>query len=406
MSVGERSGDIVGARLITELRRQDPGVRVFGLGGARMADAGATIDLGTNDLGVVGVTEAFGSIPAIVRAFGSVRRSVRATRPDVAVLIGNDVFNALLARWLKRLGVPTLAYFPPQVWIWRAVAIPIAGGFDAIFTSFPDEHDVYSRAARTTVVTYVGHYLANALGPATEADRDAARAALGLARDAAVVALLPGSRRQELQSLVSKFAGAARELADRHPDVRFVIPAADESALETMRQAMERRSIPARAVLCRDSHLALRSADLAVMASGTASLEAALIGVPTIVVYKVSRATELIVRAAIALGLIESFTVGLPNLITKQRIVRELLQRDATSESIAREAAELLDDPARRAWMTRQYAAIADALKGDDPLAEVAAGVLRWADERRATASEEPTYAPAAGRRIPAQETE
>jgi lipid-A-disaccharide synthase len=407
ISVGERSGDIVGAQLITALRRHDSAVHVFGLGGARMAEAGADIGIVTNDLGVVGVTEAVGTIPTALRVFASARRTVRTTRPDVAVLIGNDIFNTVLARWLKRRGVPTLAYFPPQVWIWRAFAKPIARGFDAIFASFPDEYEVYSRAAATTVVTHVGQYLAATLRAATDADRDAARTALGLRPNGSVIALLPGSRRQELNSLGSVLAGAAQVLAGCDPDVQFVVPVVDDSAWEAVQETFGPRSSAARTVLCRDSHLAMQSADLAVVASGTASLEAALIGVPMIVVYKVSRPTELIVRAAIALRLIESFTVGLPNLITKQRIVRELLQRDATAESIAREAAQLLADPARRTRMKLQYAAMADTLRADNPVADVAAAVLRWADAGRLTSSEHPASVPApANRRIPARETD
>jgi lipid-A-disaccharide synthase len=159
--------------------------------------------------------------------------------------------------------------------------------------------------------------------------------------------------------------------------------------------------------LCRDSHVALRSADLAVVASGTASLEAALIGVPMIIVYKISRPTNVVVRAAIAAGLIDSYTVGLPNLVARRSIVPELLQQNATSESIAREVTELLENPARRMRMQQQYAAIADALHGNDPVADVAAGVLGWADAHRLAALEHAPYGSSpANTRLPAPEIE
>jgi lipid-A-disaccharide synthase len=409
VSVGEQSGDIAGALLVTELRRQDPDVYVFGSGGRRMAEAGADIDADTNDIGVVGVTEALGTIPSVIRAGWSIRRRVRRLRPDVAVLIGNDVFNSVLARWLRRQGVPTVSYFPPQVWIWRSLAKPIARGFDAILASFPDEYDVYARATRErTAVTYVGHYLAAALRPATAEDRRAARSTLGLAPDVPVVALLPGSRRQELRALGSVLLGAAERLLDGRPDLRFVIPVLDAAAAEAMQRRVDGRSIAARTTLCRNSHVALRSADLAVMASGTASLEAALIGVPMIVVYKLSAVTNLIVRAAITLRLIDSYTVALPNLIAKRPIVSELLQRNATVESVAEAAATLLDDPARLARIPLEYRAIAEHLEGAHPLTDVASAVLQWADAgRRRSIARAPGRAVSTHRRpIGAQESE
>ena len=407
ISVGERSGDIVGAQLASELWRQDPGVYVFGLGGSRMSAAGVSIDVDTLDIGVVGVTETLGILPSVIRAASSIRRRIRSTRPDVAVLIGNDVFNAVLARWLRRRGVPTLSYFPPQVWIWRSLARPLARGYDAIYAAFPDEYDVYARAAERTEVSFVGHYLAATLQPVTAAERQSARSALGLASNAPVIALLPGSRRQEWRSLLSVFLGAAPRILAQCPDARFVVPVVDETAAATIGRAVERHSIAHRTVVCRDSHVAMRGADLAVIASGTASLEAALIGVPMVIVYKVSRVTNAIVQAAIALRLIDSYTVGLPNLIMKRTVVPELLQGDATAESVAQEAAALLGDSARRARMRKDCGAVAERLRGRHPLTDVAAAALRWADagRLRSTAWPPPLTVPA-HRPIPVQETE
>jgi lipid-A-disaccharide synthase len=259
-----------------------------------------------------------------------------------------------------------------------------------------------------TEVTYVGHYLAAALQPATADDRRAARSALGLAPDATVVALLPGSRRQELRALGSVLLGAAERLLAGRADLRFVIPVLDAEAAAAMQQTVDGSAIAARTTLCRSSHVAMRSADLAVMASGTASLEAALIGVPMIVVYKVSALTNLIVRAAIAARLIDSCTVSLPNLIAKRPIVPELLQRNATIESVAEAAATLLADPAKLARIRLEYRAIAAPLAGAHPLTDVAAAVLRWADtgRRRSIARARGHAVPAHRRPIGAQESE
>jgi lipid-A-disaccharide synthase len=223
---------------------------------------------------------------------------------------------------------------------------------------------------------------------------------------APVIALLPGSRRQEWRSLGPVLLGAAARLQDRYPDARFVIPVVDDQAAAAIERAVARHSIGARTVLCRDSHLAMRSADLAMMSSGTASLEAALIGTPAIIVYKVSAATHLIVRTAIALRLIDSFTAGLPNLILKRRVVPEFLQTRATVESVAREAAELLDDAARLARMRKDYELVADQVRGKHPLTDVAASVLRWADAGRRRSAEAPHRTVPGSRPIPAHEAD
>src|SRR5262245_11130716 len=145
ISAGELSGDIVGARLVAELRTRDPRMRFVGTGGSRLADAGVQSIHDTNTIGVVGVTEVAKTLPAVLAASRAIRREIRARRPDVAVLIGNDVFNTFLGRWLRRHRIPTLSYFPPQVWVWRSLARWIAPSFDTIAASFPEEHEIYAR---------------------------------------------------------------------------------------------------------------------------------------------------------------------------------------------------------------------------------------------------------------------
>ena len=262
ISAGELSGDIVGARLVAELRRRDPRTRFAGTGGARLAAAGVEIIHGpTHDIGVDGVTEVAKTAPRVIAAYRAIRRELRANRFDVAVLIGNDVFNTFLGRWLRRCGIPTVSSFPPQAWVWRSLARWMAPSFDMIAASFPDEHAVYSRAAANRPVCFVGHYLADDLQPVDAGARQAARRELGLPAESRVVALLPGSRGDELAALTQVLLDAASLLADRDPALRFV--AANAVGTSRLPEAVARHAIAGKTQVSADSHAVIRSADLA-----------------------------------------------------------------------------------------------------------------------------------------------
>lgn len=384
MAAGEVSGDVAGAGIAKAIKDRTPDAELFGVGGARMAAAGVAIEEPTNHLGTVGVSEAFAVLPALAGVFRRLRQRIAAAPPDVAVLIGNDVFSALLGRWLRRRGIPTVAYFPPQVWIWGALAAPISRSFDAIFTSFPLEQEVYARAAsRTgTAVVFVGHYLADQLAPRGPDDIHAARRRLGLPDDRPVVSLLPGSRRHEVRVLAPVLLAAARELADRDPALRFVVALAEPEYRPELEAGLARTSLTERAVTCSDGPEALVASDLALMASGTASLEAALLGVPMVSVYRVSLVTQAIVRTAIRLGLMAGETTALPNLVLGQPVVPELIQRAVDALTIARTAQAILDSELERQQMRRQLAGVSTHLRGPDSFGLAADGIVALARRR------------------------
>lgn len=342
VSAGEVSGDIAGARLARELLSRRKGAALFGLGGPRMAEAGVEVLVDTNGLGTVGISESFRAVPGLLRAFASLRGRVSSGRPDAAVLIANDVFHVALGRWLRARGVPTISYFPPQVWIWRSIARAFAPSFDEVLTSFPLEERVWRDAGCST--TFVGHYLGDALRPATAPERQAARASFGLDGAGPVVAVLPGSRKQEVKRLAPVLLEAARLLRQEDRRLRFLLPVADPRFERAVRAEIGRRGLEGSVVAAPRSHDALRAADLALLASGTASLEAALLGTPMVIAYRVAALTIGVVRSAIALKLIESDTVGLPNLVLGRRAVPELIQRRATGAEVAAAAARLLGD--------------------------------------------------------------
>ncbi len=380
LSAGEVSGDVAGARLARELRERRGEISLFGLGGPRMAEAGVEILRDTNALGTVGISESFRVVPGLVRAFASLRRRVLASPPDAAVLIANDIFHVALGRWLRGRGVPTLSYFPPQVWIWRSLARAFAPSFDEILTSFPDEERVWRAAGSST--TFVGHYLGDLLRPATEDERRRAREALGLS-SGPVVAILPGSRRQR---------GAATR---PRPPRRRAAPAGsgtDPSAsfFPSPIPASRRRSRPrwpvadSRASSSRLRAATTRSARPTSRSSRRGRLRSRppCSGRPMVITYRVAALTTGVVRSAIALGLMDSDTVGLPNLVLGRRAIPERIQRQATGAEIAAAASRLLEDASLRAEQRQALAEVSRLLFAGGSDARAAEAVLAAAEGR------------------------
>lgn len=381
LSAGEVSGDVAGSRLVRALRARRSDLSFFGLGGPRMAEAGVELLRSTNALGTVGISESFRVVPGLVRAFASLRRRVAGSPPDAAVLIANDVFHVVLGRWLRARGVPTLSYFPPQVWIWRSLARVFAPSFDEILTSFPDEERVWRAAGAST--TFVGHYLGDVLRPATEEERRHARRALGLPAGP-LVAILPGSRELEVRRLTPVLLDAARLLHERNGRIRFILPVADSAFAPRIEAEVARRGLGGVLGTTSSGHDALRAADLAILASGTASLEAALIGTPMVIAYRLAALTMGVVRSAISLGLIDSDTVGLPNLVLGRRAIPEHIQDRASGPALATAAARLLGDESLLEEQRRALGEVSRLLFAGGSDARAAEAVLAAAERRPA----------------------
>jgi lipid-A-disaccharide synthase len=362
LSAGEVSGDIVGASIAAELRRRDPSAHLWGLGGARMQACGVEVRTATNDLGRVGVSESFSAILPFLKAFSDIRRQVRRSPPDLAILVANDVFNAVLGRWLRGRGIPTLAVFPPQVWIWKSLLRFFSVSYDAVAAAFPVELKLYSKQVRTV---FVGHHLADTLSTASAAEREAARTLLGLDRDELVVGLLPGSRIHEVQQLGPILLDASKILLAQRPALRFVMPVAEPWHRPTLQAKIDQRGLSKQVRIVDASHEVMRASDLLLMASGTATLEATLIGTPMIAIYRVFPLTMFIVSQAIRLGLMDSETFALPNLLSGKMIVPEIKQKSLTPERVAQEAAVLLDRPELLSAMRMELAAVRSQADGN-----------------------------------------
>lgn len=375
ISAGEVSGDIVGARLAESLRGSAPGVHLTGLGGARMQAAGVSLVAPVDDLGTVGVSEVLSSIPQGLRAFSAVRRHVRADRPHAAVLIGNDIFNAILGRWLRRRGVPAIALFPPQVWLWRPLVPMFARSFDVVLAAFPDETTRYQRAGARTI--FVGHYLADELYAVTDEERRQARQRLGLRTDAPVIGILPGSRAHEVERLLPVLGETITALQSVVPTLQMVMPVVD-GHVDVVRGWVATQ--PAGIILeVRDSHDAMRASDVLVCCSGTATLEASLLGVPHAIVYRMSYMTWLIAHACIRIGLLPDDTIGLPNLLLGRGTVLELKQRDLTSAALLAYVRRMIGDEDARRGAQAQLARVRSLVIGPGSVGHAARIVLEEA---------------------------
>jgi lipid-A-disaccharide synthase len=368
ISTGEVSGDIAAARIARTIRDRVPDVELYGIGGAHMADAGVELVASTEHLGAVGVTEAAAVAPRLFGCWRRLRARALADRPDVALLIGNDVFHVLMARRLRALGIPTAAYFPPQAWIWRSVSRAIARSFDLILAAFPEEEHVYGRAGAN--VLFVGHYLSEILAPVTSADRAAARRALGL-EARAVVGLLPGSRGHEIAYVGPVLLATAVQFARVTPDIQFVLPVANEMLRPGLEQLLRQHQLSAVVRLTHSGVAAMRASDLLLVCSGTATLEATLLGIPMVIVYRVSTLTYLVALAAIRLGLLPAYRVGAPNVILERTAIPELLQRDLTPDALASEAAAILASPERQREQRMALRSASLRLTGDRTLARI-----------------------------------
>lgn len=375
ISAGEVSGDIVGARLAAALRQRAPGIGLSGLGGSRMEAAGVTLVMPANHLGTVGVSEVISAVPQGLRAFAAARRHVAQTRPDAAVLIGNDIFNAVLGRWLKRRGIPAIALFPPQVWLWQPLVPLFARSFDLVLAAFPEEQSRYAQAGTRTV--FVGHYLADELTPVSDEERMAARRRLGLQEGATVIGVLPGSRAHEVERLLPILGQTISAIHANNPSLQIVMPVADGHS-DAVRSwaATQPRAIILKA---RESHDAMRAADMLLCCSGTATLEASLLGVPHVIVYRVSAMTWFTAHVCIRIGLLPDDTIGLPNLLLGRGTVPEFTQRRLTSASLLSSVREMIGNDRARTDARTQLARLRPLVLGPGSVDRVTRLVLEAA---------------------------
>lgn len=373
-STGEVSGDMIGAMLARELKALHPDLLIWGVGGVRMKAAGVEVLVDGNPLGSVGITEPLNTLPGLFKAFTSLRSRVLRERPDAAVLIGHEGFNLVLSHWLKRNGILTVSYFPPQIWIWRKAARPITRCYDWILTSFTQEESVYRGAGGRTI--FVGHYLRDQLEVVTPEAKQASRQALGLPRDGRLIGILPGSRFQEVERLTPVMLDAVCRLLEKDPLLRFALPIADPCFEEDLLRMIRQRKLESRITLCRDSRGTIAASDLVLLSSGTATLEAALLGVPMVILYRVSHPTMAVVKLLVWTGIMDSETAGLPNLLSGKALAEELRQADAQPSRVAEAVWGLLADTERQEKMKEELRQLTPHLGSEGVVSRAARVIL------------------------------
>ncbi|MFN7951925.1 MAG: lipid-A-disaccharide synthase [bacterium] len=368
---GEASGDQHAAHWVREARRLDPSLRFVGLGGPRMRAEGVEVLVRAEEVAVVGVFEVLAHLGAILRGFWTLVAYARRERPELAVLVDFPDFNLLLARFLQRVGVPIVYYVSPQLWAWRRSRVRlIARLVRRMLVIFPFEEDFYRRHG--VDVRFVGHPLADQ--PPARTTPEETRAALGLGPGERLIALLPGSRRGEVGRLLPCMLAAAEQLAAQRPGLRFALPLASTLGDEDVASMLASASVQ---VMVRRNMLReiLDAADVGIVTSGTATLDAARAHLPMVIVYRVTQFTYWLARALVR-GVAH---FGMPNIVAGRAIVPELLQDAATPERIASEVARFLDDAQHAADTRANLAAVDRALGAPGASARAAAAALEVA---------------------------
>jgi lipid-A-disaccharide synthase len=356
LSAGEASGDRLGAGLAEALRRRHADIDLIGMGGEKMAAAGVRLLQNSSEVAVVGIWEVLRHLPAIRRAKGLLEDAIRSEKPDLLVPIDFPDFNLRLAAGAKKEGVPVVYFVSPQIWAWRRGRVrKIRSLVRRMMVLFPFESEFYEAAG--VPVTYVGHPVVDRAESGMNAERLRERA--GLDPEGQVIALVPGSRREEVERLLPPMLGAAERLRRTRPGLQFLLPLAPGLPRDLVEQIVSRHDCGRIQLHSGDFPDILSLCSAGVVASGTASLEAAAVGLPMVVVYRISPLSYAIGRALIRVD-----NIALPNLVAGRRVVPELIQGRCNAGAIAEALARYLDDPAEVDRVRRDLDAVRRKLGG------------------------------------------
>ncbi len=354
ISAGEASGEQYGALLVAALKEQlaasGDSARFYGMGGERMADEGLRCVVRSEDMAVMGLTEVVAHLPRIYRELGKLKRAIRRHPPDVAVLIDFPEIHFRLAKELHRLGVPVIFFVSPQLWAWKKRRIKLVQKYiDKMLVIFPFEEEYYRE--RGVEAEFVGHPLADL--PAQSISRAQFADENGLDPAQTWIGLLPGSRPREVRDHLPAILKAAQMLSHSMEYLIPLVPTLNAAQRKRVQRLVEKHGEDLNITLVNDARVALFHCRASVVASGTATVEAALIGNPFIVIYRVSPLTY-----AIARWMVKVPHIAMANLIAGKRVVPELIQRDFKAENIVEELERLLPDGPSRQSMMRELVRI------------------------------------------------
>lgn len=374
---GERSGDVYGGRLAAELKARQPDMELFGCGGGVMRSNGVETVIDANQFAMVGITEVVSSLPRAYRAFHRIIEAAALRQPQLAVLIDSPSLNMRLAKRLKRLGIPVLYFVSPQIWAWKKWRLrQLTSLVDRMVCIFDFEPEIYTKAG--IPAEYCGHPLADTVKP--RMTREDFFLQNQLDPSVPTIALLPGSRKVEIAYILPIMLEAVDQLS-RQRRVQFVLPVAP--SLEVRR--IEARLRDARGLMApvrvieHATYDALAHSTIAIVASGTATVEAAMLESPMIVVYRVSPVTAFLARRMVD---VEFFSMV--NILAGKKIVEELIQNAFTGPRLVSEVNKLLDHPEAQSTMAENLRAVTSRLGGGGAIQRLADSVMRMCEEARA----------------------
>ena len=336
---GEASGDMHGASLVREMQKMDSSLNFYGIGGNRLQEAGVKLMANASEMAVVGLTEVIVKLGKFITVMNLMKKSLDDVKPDLVILIDYAGFNLRLAKAAHQRGIKVFYYISPQVWASRQGRIQQIKKFvNKMAVILPFEVDTYAR--KGFPVEYVGHPLLDLVK--TEYSRLESRKKFGLVENITTIGLLPGSRTSEVVKLLPEMLKAAEIMAQKTPDIQFILPLADTLNEKNVADIISGSAIKVNIIKGR-TYDVIACADLAIVASGTATLETALLGIPMIIVYKISPLTYFIGKMIITVK-----NIGIVNIIAGKTIVPELIQNEANGPRIADEALAILTNDERR----------------------------------------------------------
>ena len=360
---GEASGDMYGATLANEMRALSPSSRFFGMGGDCMRRAGVETLVDANVMAVMGLVEVLGHLPVILKGFNILKQRLLSDPPRILILIDYPDFNLRLARVAKKAGIKVLYFISPQVWAWRSGRVTGIGRVvDMMAVLFPFEVPFYEKAG--IPVTFVGHPLLDMVRPSL--GKDEAPASLGLDPARRTVGLFPGSRKSVIKKLLPVILRAAELLQSRMPDLQFVLPLASSLRAEDLAPYLDGAKVPV-AVVSGRNHDVMVACDAAISVSGTVIMELALVGIPAVLIYKVSPLTYQIGKRVINVA-----HIGICNIVAEKRLIKELIQHEAEPVAIAAEIDAILNDAGYAAQIRAGFATVREKLGSGGALGRVA----------------------------------
>lgn len=373
ISAGEASGDIHAAAVTAALKQIDSSVEVFGMGGDALRAAGGEVLFDIKDHGVMGFVEVIKKLPDLFKLRSDFARVMDERKPDCLVVVDYPGFNMKLAKVAHDKGIPVVSYIAPSAWAWnKGRAKNVAKIVDKVACIFPFEYDVYKEAGAP--VEFVGHPLLDIVKPAWE--RTEAEAWVGKQPGHPLVLLMPGSRLMEIEKMLPNLLAGAKLLKKQLPEVQFAMPRAGTIPLELLQSKIKASGLEIKITEGHNYDL-FSVADLALATSGTVTLEAALCGLPSIIVYRTSALNAFIARRVINIP-----NIGLPNIVAGRQILPELLQEEFTPANVAKTAVELLA-PERRPQLEADLAFMKARLGEPGAVKRVAQLILRIAEEKK-----------------------